>query len=131
VNSNKEDLMKYDCDKPAIVFYRERIDKPEREAFAVIKARRLTLTGAAQGAGYDGIIKDFFPLMGSLDPIRSDTGRNDRYVLCWTDDAEEDQDKSWKRLTGVVFPEDIELSVNARGKKTYNTSFQADRGKIE
>jgi len=123
--------MKYDCEKPTIVFYREQIEKPEREAFAVIKAQRLSLTPAPQGKGYGGVIKNFFPLMGDIEQVSTEAGREDRYILCWTDDSEEDPDKSWKRLTGVTFSHEIDLTINERGKKTYNTKFEAAKGKID
>jgi hypothetical protein len=126
----REIAMNYNCEKPAIVFYRERIEKPDREAFAVIKAQRLSLAPVPQGEGYEGVIEDFFPLMGDIEPVTSDAGREDRYILCWTDDAEEDPDRSWKRLIGVTFPDEIDITVNERGKKTYNAKFSAAKGKI-
>ena len=51
-------------EKPVIVFYKERLKKPQRRAFAVIKARRLAVSRAEKG--FRGSIRDFFPLMGTL-----------------------------------------------------------------
>lgn len=117
--------------KPVIVFYRERRKKPERKAFAVIKARRLVISRSEQGAEFNGNIEDFFPFMGNIDYISSKEGVSDRYVLCWMDDREDDFSKAWKRLTGVTFPAGTAFATDEKGKRTYNANFKAEHGKLE
>ncbi len=113
--------------KPVLTFYRERQDKPERETFAVVKAKKLSVS-KSENAQLSGTIQDFFPLMGDVDCISSAEGKVDRYVVCWFDDAEPDMDKSFRRLTGVTFPNGLSCAENERGKKTYNSSFKANHG---
>jgi len=118
-------------EKPVIVFYKERLKKPERKAFAVIKARRLVISRAEESAKFRGDIKDFFPFMGDIDYIYSTEGISDRYVLCWLDDKEDNFSKAWRRLTGVTFPAGITFITDENGKRTYNASFKAEQGKLE
>jgi hypothetical protein len=111
-------------EKPVIVFYRERTSEPEREPFAVAKARRLVVTRDQ----WNGRIEDFFPLMGNTGIIGTEEGRADRYILCWPDDEEEDERKVWKRLMGVTF---IEMVPRRTGRKaSYNAVFRAENAKI-
>ena len=116
-------------EKPVIVFYKERLERPERRAFAVIKARRLTIARAENG--FRGSIKDFFPLMGNIDYISSTEGMADCYVLCWFDDEEDDSNKAWRRLTAVTFTTGIAFKADEKGKRTYNADFKAKQGKLE
>ena len=115
-------------ERPVLVFYKERHKHPEREAFTVVKARRLIL-GKDNGPKLSGSIIDFFPLMGDLDYISSEKGMKDQYVMCWFDD-DDDYDKSWRRLTGVIFPGGLAFETDDRGKRTYNADFNADREKL-
>lgn len=80
--------------KPVIVFYKERLKKPERKALAVIKAKKLVASRVMEGARFKGNVEDFFPLMGDIDYISSAEGISDRYVLCWLDDREDDFSKA-------------------------------------
>jgi len=119
-------------EKPVIIFYKERLKKPERKAFAVVKAMRLAVSQVEeQGAKFSGNIKDFFPLMGDVDYISSTEGTADRYVMCWFDDEEDDFSKSWRRLSGVAFPTGITFLTDGKGKRTYNASFKAEHGKLK
>lgn len=113
-------------ERPVIVLYRERMDKPERRAFAVIKAKSLQVTLGAEDSKTRGHIEDFFVLMGELQPVQI-ASTSDRFVLCWFDDREKDMDRSWRRLLGVSFPDGVTSSYDSRGKATHNASFQAQR----
>lgn len=118
--------------RPVIVFYKERLGKPLRKAFAVVKAKKLVISRKeAEKPELGGIIEDFFPLMGDIDYISSERGMSDRYVLCWFDDNEDDFNKSWRRLTGVAFPAGVAFVTDAEGKRTYNANFNAEQGKLE
>jgi hypothetical protein len=117
--------------KPAIMFYKERFGKPEREPFAVVKARKLIISIKEKDAKLSCIIEDFFPLMGNIDYLSTKEGKADRYVICWFDDNIDDFGKAFRRLTGATFPEGIKFITDRKGKKTYNVSFQAERGKLE
>lgn len=116
-------------EKPVIIFYKERLKKPQRKAFAVIKAKRLIVSRVEGEIG--GSIEDFFPLMGDIDFISSTKGMTDRYVLCWFEDKEEDFSKAWRRLTGVTFPTGITFVTEEKGKRTYNATFKAEQAKLE
>ena len=118
-------------EKPVITLYRERFGKPEREAFAVVKARRLVISRKERSAKFSCIIEDFFPLMGEIDYISTKEGKADRYVLCWFDDSEDDFSRAFRRLTGATFPEAIRFVTDEKGKRTYNASFEAEHGKLE
>jgi hypothetical protein len=62
-------------EKPVIVFYKERLKKPERKALAVVKARRLVISRVEEeDANFRGSLKDFFPFMGDIDYISSTEG---------------------------------------------------------
>lgn len=124
-------ILELTWEKPVIVFYKERHRKPERKAFAVVKARRLAVSTAGQGAKYNGNIEDFFPLMGNIDYVSSKEGTSDRYVLCWMDDREDDFSKAWRRLTTVTFPAGTAFTTDQTGKRTYNADFEAEHGKLE
>ncbi len=84
-----------------------------------------------EGDKFKGNIEDFFPFMGDIDYISSAEGISDRYVLCWLDDREDDFSKAWRRLTGVTFPDGIAFVTNEKGKRTYNATFEAERGELE
>ncbi len=117
-------------EKPVIVFYKERLKKPERKAFAVIKVTRLVISRVEEGAKFRGSIRDFFPLMGDIDYISSTEGMSDRYVLCWLDDKEDDFSKAWRRLTGVTFPSGITFTTDEKDKRIYCADFKAEKGKM-
>lgn len=124
--------MNYTWKKPVIIFYKERIKDPEIKALAVVKARELTVTKTEEKENkYAGTIKDFFPIMGDIDYITSDQGKNDNYVLCWFEDKEEDFTKFWRQLTGATFPKGIRFTTDQRGKRTYNTECKAKHAKLE
>lgn len=118
--------MEFVYNKPVLTFYRERHDKPEREPFAVVKAKKLSVSKSE--TELSGVMHDFFPLMGDVDCISSPEGRVDRYVVCWFDDAEPDFDKSFRRLTGVTFQSGLSCETSEKGKKTYNAPFKAKNG---
>ena len=115
-------------EKPVLVFYRERKEKPERKAFAVVKARKLIIS--SDDFGFSGKIEDFFPLMGDIDYISTKEGESGQYVLCWFEDKEDDFSKAWRRLTGVTFPTGVAFTTDIKEKKTYNTNFIAKQGKL-
>lgn len=123
--------MDFIWEKPVIVFYRERLKKPEIKAFAVVKAKKLTISKVEESAKFKGSIIDFFPLMGNIDYISSTKGKSDVYVLCWLDDKEDDFSKAWRRLNGVTFPQGINFITDEKGKRTYNANFEAKHGKLE
>ena len=118
-------------DKPVITFYRERFGKPEREAFLVVKARRLSVSRNEGSNKLRCTLEDFFPLMGDIDFISSEEGKADRYVLCWFDDRYDDFGKAFRRLTGVTFPEGIKCVTDEKGKMSCNVIFEAKHGKLE
>lgn len=117
-------------DKPVLTLYRDRKQQPEREPFAVVKARKLTIT-QSESNGIDGTLQDFFALMGNLDYISSKEGESDRYIACWFDDKEDDFDQAGRRLIGLTFPTGARYFVDEREKRTYNTNFKAEHGKLE
>lgn len=123
--------MDFIWEKPVIVFYRERLKKPEIKAFAVVKAKKLVFSKVEESAKFRGRIVDFFPLMGDIDYITSARGKSDTYVLCWLDDREDDFSKAWRRLNGVTFPQGINFTTDEKGKRTYNADFEAKHGKLE
>ena len=118
-------------DKPVITFYRERFGKPEREAFLVVKARRLSVSRNEESNKLRCTLKDFFPLMGDIDCISSEEGKADRYVLCWFDDRYDDFGKAFRRLTSATFPEGIKCVKDEKGKTSCNANFEAKHGKLE
>jgi len=117
-------------DKPVLTFYRDRKQQPEREPFAVVKARKLTITKSADNI-IEGSLQDFFKLMGNLDYLSSQEGESDRYIVCWFDDKEDDFDRAGRRLIGVSFPEGARYVVDEREKRTYNAIFKGEYGKLE
>jgi hypothetical protein len=118
-------------EKPVITFYRERLGEPEREAFLVVKARKLTVSNNSVDTKISCSLEDFFPLMGDINYISSKEGKADRYVLCWFDDRYDDFTKAFRRLTGVTFPEGIKCIKNKKGKISCNVNFEAKHGKLE
>jgi hypothetical protein len=118
-------------EKPVITFYRERFGKPEREAFLVVKARRLSVSRNEGSNKLRCTLEDFFPLMGDIDCISSEEGKADRYVLCWFDDRFDDFGKAFRRLTGVTFLEGIKCVNDEKGKTSCNADFEAKHGKLE
>jgi len=123
-------------EKPAIVFYNEKQKEPEREAFAVVKAERLTVRRDDRTKKIRGAIQDFFTLMGEVDHLSSHPGISGGFVLCWMDDREDDLSKAWRRLNGVTFPTKPVFTTVGPGKfgeekRTYNADFEAEQGKIE
>lgn len=124
--------MSYTWEKPVIIFYKERTKEPEVKAFAVVKARKLTITKTGEKeTRYAGTIKDFFPIMGDIDYISTDQGKKDNYVLCWFEDKEEDFTKFWRQMNGAAFPKGISFTTDNKGKRTYNTECKAKRAKLE
>jgi hypothetical protein len=118
-------------EKPVITFYLERFGKPEREAFLVIKARRLTVSRKDESSKLRCSLEDFFPLMGDIEYISTEEGKADRYVLCWFDDRYDDFGEAFRRLTGVNFPEGIKCVKDKKGKISCNADFEAKQGKLE
>ncbi|MGE5575387.1 MAG: hypothetical protein ACM3UL_04565 [Ignavibacteria bacterium] len=112
--------------KPVLSLYHENNDQPEREAFAVIKARKLTISKSESGE-FKGNIVDFFCLMGDVDQVEG----SNKYVVCWFDDSVEDFYAGFRRLSGVTFPGKASFTVDKRDKRTYNTAFQAKHAKLK
>ena len=112
--------------KPVLSLYRENNEQPETEAFAVIKAQKLTVT-LLEKEGFSGAINDFFCLVGDVDSVKS----GGRYVVCWFDDAVEDFYEGFRRLSGVTFPAGMSYSMDKRSKRTYNTAFKAKHAKLK
>jgi hypothetical protein len=117
-------LSEFVWNKPVLSFYRENNEQPEREAFAVVKAQKLTVT---EKDGFNCKIEVFFPLMGDVDQVQPDK----KYVICWFDDAVEDFYAGFRRLTGVTFQDKLNFTVDKRNKKTYNALFQAKHAKLK
>ena len=115
--------------KPVLTFYRDRREQPEREPFAVVQTRKLTVTRSESNA-IDGEIQDFFGLMGNLDYISSEEGKNDRFIVCWFEEKEDDFNKAFRRLGSVKFPITPKYESDERGKRTYNATFTAQFGKL-
>ncbi len=118
--------------KPVLTCYKERHEKPERKAFAVVKTRELSFSKTeGKDPEIDGVIKDFFPLMGDIDYFLSKEGAADKYVVCWFDDEVDNFIKAFRRLSGVTFPSGISVVADETGKKTYNAAFKAKYAKLE
>jgi hypothetical protein len=124
-------ILDFVWEKPVITFYKERMGKPERKAFVVVKARRLVISRNEKNAKFSCSLENFFPLMGEIDHLSTEDGKADRYVLCWFDDSEDDFGRAFRRLTGVTFKEGIEYTTDEKGKRTYNASFKAEHGKLK
>jgi hypothetical protein len=118
-------LSEFFWNKPTLSFYRENNEQPETEAFAVIKAKKLTVKQLLEG-GFNGTIKDFFCLMGDVDQIQP----ANKYVVCWFDDEVDDFYEAFRRLTGVSFDSGVKYELDKRNKRTYNAVFQAKHGKL-
>jgi hypothetical protein len=116
--------------KPVVTLYRERYPDMETEPFAVIKTKKVTIT-QADGTNMFGSLEDFFTLMGDADYLLSPEGENDKYILCWFDDTEEDVTKDLRRLSGVTFTSKVTYVVGDHNKRTYNASFKATQGKLK
>jgi hypothetical protein len=112
--------------KPVLSFYRENNEQPETEAFAVVKAKKIEISKPESGP-LSGKINDFFCLMGDIDNISPAS----RYVVCWFDDQVEDFYKAFRRLSGVTFPSELHYVADDKGKRTYNTEFQAKHSKLK
>lgn len=117
--------------KPVITFYLERFGKQEKDAFLVVKSRRLIISRNDKSNRIRCTLEDFFPLMGDIDYISGKKGKSDCYVLCWFDDQYDDFGKAFRRLTGVTFPEGIECVTSEKGKIECNVNFEAKYGKLE
>ena len=124
-------VLQFVWDKPVITVYRERLEKPEREAFVALKARKLVVSKKEEGTKFSCALTDFFPIMGEVDCISTKEGKADRYVLCWFDDKVDDFGKAFRRLTGVTFSEGIRCTRNEKGKISCNADFEAKHGKLE
>ena len=128
--------MEFSWEKPVLVFYREKVKKPERKALAVVKARRLVIRKDERSGKLEGRIKDFFPYMGDIDYISSHIGSSNKYVICWMDDQEDDFGKAWRRVTGAIFPvppvsEKERVGKFVKSKLTLNANFEAESGKLK
>ncbi len=112
--------------KPVLSLYHENNEQPEREAFAVIKAKKLTVSKLENGE-FKGNVTDFFCLMGDVDQVNSAS----KYVICWFDDSIEDFYSGFRRLSNVTFPNVVNFTVDKRDKRTYNSVFQAKHAKLK
>ncbi len=112
--------------KPVLSLYKENNEQPEREAFAIIKVKKLTVSKSENGA-FKGNVIDFFCLMGDVDQVSS----AGKYVVCWFDDSIEDFYAGFRRLSSVTFPAGLSFSVDKRDKRTYNTVFEAKHAKLK
>jgi hypothetical protein len=115
--------------KPTLSIYHEKPAAKESEPFVVIKAQKLTVNSTETNR-IKGNIQDFFVLMGDLDYISSSEGKNEKYVLCWFDDAIDDFQQAFRKLNGVTFPTTITHSI-VNQKKSYMASIQAESGKLQ
>ncbi len=115
--------------KPVLTLYRER-RPPEREPFAVVQAKKLTVLSSEKKT-LEGSVEDFFVLMGNFDYVSFKGGEADQYVVCWFDDKVDDFIQAARRIGGVTFPPGMSSKVDERGKRTYNTTFKAEYGKLE
>lgn len=121
--------MNYIWKKAVLTFYREKIPR-ENEPFAVVKSAKLTIQKSSENK-LVGKIKDFFPLMGSVDYLNSIEGITKKYVLCWFDDSLEDMKLSFRRITGVTFITPLSCVLDGKGKKTFSAKFEAIKGRLE
>jgi len=112
--------------KPVLSLYHENNEQPEREAFAVIKAKKLVVFKSENGE-FKGNIIDFFCLMGDVDQVSS----SGNYVVCWFDDSIEDVHAGFRRLSSVTFPNGVNFTIDSRDKRTYNSVFQAKHAKLK
>ena len=95
---------------------------------AVIKARHMSVGRPDRRNYYDGYINDFFPLMGNIiiGPIVKG-----EYTLWWTDDKEDDYEKSGRVLNGVTFPRGIMAKGKFGSRNTYTAYFEAKYAELE
>lgn len=121
--------MNYIWKKAVLTLYREKFPR-ENEPFAVVKSAKLSIHTSSENK-LVGKIKDFFPLMGSLDYLTSMDGIAKKYVLCWFDDSIEDMNLSFRRLTGVAFIDPLSYVLDGQGKKSFSAKFVAISGKLE
>jgi hypothetical protein len=112
--------------KPVLSIYRENNSHPEREAFAVVKAKKLIVSESEKGR-FNCNIDDFFCLMGDIDQIQP----ANKYVICWFDDDVDDFYDAFRRLSGVTFPATVSYTMDKRNKRTYNAVFQAEHSKLK
>jgi len=119
-------LVELAWDKPVLTVYHENNEHPEREAFAIIKAKKLVLNQLERG-GFSGNVEGFFCLMGDADELKS----NQKYIVCWFDDKVDDFYEGFRRLSGVTFPSGVNYSLDKRNKRTYNAEFQAKYAKLK
>jgi hypothetical protein len=119
-------LSEFVWNKPVLSLYRENNYQPEREAFAVIKVKKLAVSKSESGA-LKGNITDFFCLMGDVDQISCAS----KYVVCWFDDSIEDFYAGFRRLSGVTFPTGVSFTIDKRDKRTYNSLFEAKHAKLK
>jgi hypothetical protein len=115
--------------KPVLTLYRER-RPPEREPLAVIQAKKLAVNSLEKKT-LEGNIEDFFVLMGNFDYVSFKGGETDRYVICWFDEKVDDFIQAARRISGVTFPPGMSFKADESGKRTYNTTFTAEFGKLE
>lgn len=115
--------------KPVLCIFRERNTNPEVDPFVVIKARKVAIN-QTEGA-LSGSIQDFFRLMGDVDYLSSAEGVNDHYVICWFDDTVPEMTGDLRRLQGVAFNGKVSCEISENGKRTYNATFTAKRGKLK
>jgi len=125
------DFLQFVWEKPVLTFYRERFGNPEKDAFVAVKAKKFVVSSNEVDTNFSCTLEDFFPIIGQMDYILSQQGKADSYVLCWFDDTVNDFRKSFRRLTGVTFQEDINCKTNEKGKITYNALFKAKHGKLK
>jgi hypothetical protein len=123
-------LTQFVWNKPVLTLYRERRPQPETTPLAVIQAKKLTVT-TSEKKNLEGSVNDFFALMGNLDYVTFKGGEIDRYVMCWFDEKGDDFIQAARRLVGVTFPPGMSFKVDEMGRRTYNTSFRAEHGKLE
>jgi hypothetical protein len=119
-------LSEFIWNKPVLSLYRENNSQPETEAFAVIKAKKITVS-ESEKAGFNVNIESFFCLMGDIDQIQP----ANKYVICWFDDKVDDFYEAFRRLSGVTFPAGVSYTMDKRNKRTYNALFQAKHGKLK
>ena len=118
--------MKFVWGDIVINFYRERKETPETRALVAVKAERLEVKKFEEDFEIMGTILNFFILKGDITYFSSKEGLSDRYVLCWSDEEENDISVVWRgKINGVTFPTGITFSVEKDGKRLYNAHFQA------
>jgi hypothetical protein len=116
--------------KPVLTLFRDRRQQYETEPFAVVQAKKLSVTTSEKKA-VEGNIEDFFALKGNLCYISFKGGESDRYIICWFDNEVDDFRQASRQLGGVTFPPSMPFTVDEKGKKTYNTTLKAEYGKLE